>query len=1435
MLPGWRLIAMLYWLRIVFGLLCLICTKSGFAHLEFERLSMGDGLAQSSIQGMAQDRHGYLWFGTQYGLSRYDGYRFETYRHRPGDPHSLSDSEITDLSLAADGRFWVATRNGLNRFDPDSGRSERYYLEDPQAAAPGTSLIREIIGQAGTGELFVRLQEGLAVLEPASSSLQRISFEMPLSELGLKGTAGLVDGSDQLWVLNDAGLWRRDQENGVLARLDGVRPARSRYPPAGLAETSAGQIAVVVDSGLMLIKPGRVPSTRLVRPLDHGFDVDGFDAVVATGDGSLWLTRGTHFFRYDPARGRLQKIYEGASRGANDDIAIKLKAVELGEGDYWFASQYGVSRWSESRQRLENFVHDPRNDQSIPATLRSTPYSLFVDEDRTLWIGSELDGVARRPYLARRFDHLIDQSPPGSVPFAGQNVVRGLAETQVDGRDHVWVGLDSAGIRQYERVYEGRYELVRIFHSEAPPLQRLPGNEISTLALDPVSGNLWVGQGRNLVVIDTRRGEVLRSNALDSQPGIDQIESLLFSRDAQRLWIAHAAVNEFELGADRLTLGDCPNGAFLSELGQRALLELDGGRLIVAGRDGFSLVEFHCSRADRALQSRIFPMPGVREIHGLARGAGDSFWVGTRQSGLALVELQTGLRAPKLTWFDSETGLVDDAIHAILREDSSRLWLSSNQGLMRFDPALGDLRHFTPPDGVQHFEFNRGVVHRGESGYFYFGGINGVNAFRPEAINILRQAPRLRLSGLRVNGQPQDDPLRTPETVDLAWDENDLDVSFVGLHSAAPDRHRYQYWLEGLDETWREPGFQRQVRYAGLDNGRYRLWARAANSDGVWSDDTLLLVATVQPPPWATAWALLCYLLVGLLLLVVFWLLAHRRQRQLEIDVRERTRELTDQQSLVRAQAQELERALESRTTFFANVSHEFRTPLTLIGASLDDLGRRLPDAPPLTRARSYLDRLVRLVDQLLNLSELQAHPLSEPGHPWSISTVLGFIVRSFEPLAQQRGIRFSAEIEEHCLTACSQHHVEQVALNLISNALKYSPPDAVVTVTLRTLGEGLCLTVEDSGPGIDPMEHEAIFERFHRSEEARTSGNAGAGIGLALVRETVDALGGRIELESAPGQGSRFRVMLPGEHFPNLLIPPQSMDRKALDLEVAQLSPLPPPEGLGLAAEDKDPGLILIVEDQPEIRAYLAESLSNEWRVIEAADGQQGLQRARQDQPDMILSDVMMPGLDGFQMLARLRDDLATSHIPVLLLTARHDRDSRMKGLTLSADEFLGKPFEIAELRLRLRRMRDNRRRMQRYLMDRGALPEAAPDAGRTPDLSARDQALLESLNDWLGQVLDQVEVTVEDMASAVAMETRTLQRKLRALTGQTPSEFIRHYRLQRAIELLLGSDRSVHDIALSCGFSSPQSFSRTFSREYGQPPDRWRRNRGPADQRAD
>lgn len=1414
---------------VLTGVVLILLACAVQAELRFERLSMADGLSQSSISAMVQDRDGYLWFGTQYGLNRYDGYRFRTYRHDPDDPDSLSSSAVTDLLLTRTGHLWVATRDGLNRLEPRSGKNERFGVPPAsQVGEVGWTRV-DIIGETSDGRLFLRLARSVAVWDPSAQAIERVPFEDFLTEEQSRSINGVLDSDERLWVANAGGLWRMDSERLVLQRVDGDRLSSTEFSQRLLAATGSGTIALALDHGLALFNAQSAERIGLVSPSRRGAESDRIDALEVTSDGSLWLTVDQSVVRFRPDRDEWQVVWDHPSRLSGSGQAIKLGVAEISAGEVWLATQHGLANWQANVPEVQVFRHEPTNDGSIPSTLSTAAYSLFVDQHETLWIGSQLGGLARLPAHAMRFEHIQDTNDSGSIPFAGHNVIRGIAESEVDGNEHLWLGLDSAGLRQLRRQADGSYEWVQSFHASASPDQGLPGNQVWALAADPLSDQVWAGIDTNLVMLDERSGKVMDVMEVHPDRHTGRIHALLFSADGARFWVGHSqGVEEIHLDAARRRLPQYNERAHLPGLYVINLLELPDGRLAAGGQHGVGTVNVDDPEKSRLLLSTSSTSLSNLEVFGLAANVDGGLWIGTRENGLAHLSLMEGPGEPAVRWYDGDDGLIDETIYAILPEPGGRLWLSSNRGLMRFDPANGEVRHFTPPDGIQHYEFNNAVAHIGPSGRFYFGGINGVNAFHPESIRVLAEAPQVRLDSVLVNGQPRELESVEAASLTLNHSQNDLEATFVGLHSADPERHRYQYQFQGLDESWRDSGFQRQIRYAGLSPGTYRLIVRASNSDGVWSDDTLLLTATIRPPPWRTAWAYLAYVLIFGLVLALIWFMARRRQRVLELEVQSRTAELTQQQAVIRKQARQLARLLESRTVFFANVSHEFRTPLTLIKASLDRLEEDGGDSEAIARGRRYLGRVLRLVDQLLNLSAIQAGKVGQEERQWSVTAVLEFIVASFRSLADQQGIRLDEDIAPDCVTRCGQQQVEQIILNLISNALKYSPGGASVSVKLRPVAEGLCLEVADTGPGIDLDKQEQIFERFHRLESAQLGDREGAGIGLALVRETTEALGGRISLDSSPGRGSRFTVILPGRQSDSSVPVIGLADPDALNLETSLVIPESLTSDVERSLEDGQPDgreTVLVVEDNPDLRAYLAEILAPDWHVLSARDGQEALEIARREGPAVVVSDLMMPRMDGFQLLAALRKDLATSHIPILLLTARQDQATRLKGLMLSADDFLGKPFDGRELLIRLRRIRDNRQRLRQHLL-RSSNGAAELDDTALPDISERDRALLASVEKWLERHAAESQVSVEQLADALALEKRTLQRKLKALVGKTPTDYIRHFRLQRAMRLMLESDRSINDIALSCGFSSPQAFSRMFSRQYGESPDRWRQN---------
>ncbi len=1400
----------------------------GAGDVHFQRISLDEGLTQSSIGAMAQCSDGYMWFGTQYGLNRYDGYTFKPYRHDPEDPDSLSNSAISQLKCHDPGRLWVATRDGLNLFDTHTGKARHFYWPQAHELRDGRSRIR-IEGRDDDGVLYL-VTDGIAGrLTGEDGEVEIIPFERTLDHRERIPSTSLVDDDGRFWLLNPAGLWRLDTARMELVKVRTFEfVVRDGREVVLLDQTTQGQLALATRAGLMLIDPDAPEQSRAIRPSQHGHADDGIEGLVSSEDGSVWMVLDTVLVRYQPDDDHWQEVLDVGERLAVQRGTMQLQLVEDQQGNYWLNAFNGVGRWLSESERVQWFHHQPQDHRSIPPTLHSRGYKLLVDEFGTVWIGSQLGGLAYFSPHAQRFEHVRDASAPDAIPYAGHNIVRGIAEQLLDDREYLWSSIDAAGLRLQRRRPDGRYDWVKSFHAEGARHARLPDDRVWDVAIDPVDDALvWALERRHLVGIDARTKRVVATVPIDLVAGGGRAKTMRFSSDGSVLWLGTSkGLKKFHFGQDRTRPQACSQGPRLVDQRIYNLLETPEGSVLVAGRHGLGLVSFHGEPMELFFDHQRLGVGAGTEFYGLAEHSDKGFWVGTSASGLGHLRLDGHANGqPSIQWFGSDQGLVDETIYAILVEDDGRVWLSSNRGLMRFDAQSGSVRHFTPPDGVQHFEFNNAVATVGQSGRFYFGGINGINVFRPESIERLSQPPRIKPQEVLVNGRPVAlDPDGETELV-LPHDRNDLEVTFVGLHFADPSRIRYAFMLDGLDSEWSPPGTQRRVRYAGLSPGDYQFLARAANSDDVWSERQQLFSASIRPPPWKTTWAYLAYGLATFLIVALAYGAHHKRRRVLEAEVRDRTHEIEQQQALLREQAVELRDALEARGRFFANISHEFRTPLTLIQSSIEDLEAKGAEPEAIERARRYSKLLLDLVDELLDLSRLRAMKGSAMDEPWALSSVVTFTVDAFRHTARKRGLELRADVEQGWWTYCSREHVEKILLNLLANAVKFTSSGDFIEVRLGADGSDAVVEVIDSGPGIPAEEQEAVFVQLHRSADAVRDGIDGNGLGLALVREMVQAMGGTVVLESKPGRGSRFRVVLPALHDPSRRSeeaalrrhPEIVVDPRHISSQEGEV------ESMGDDSKSAAGETVLVVEDNRDLLDYLGHSLGREWRVLAAADGQQGLDLANQHHPDLVVSDIMMPKLDGFELLKALRSNPETSHIPVLLLTARQDRESRLQGLALSADDFMAKPFDVEELGVRIRSMLANRERLRHHLLNESTFQEMEEAEGQ-PDLVRRDRELIDLINRTLADRLSDPAFDVAALSNSVAVERRTLQRKLKALTGMTPAAYIRHFRLKSACRLLVETDRSITEVAAACGFSSPQSFSRVFKKRFHDSPEQWR-----------
>lgn len=1399
----------------------------------FDSLARDQVLSQSSVHALAQDRKGYLWIGTQAGLDRYDGYRIRSWKSDADDPHTLSHGFVTDLLVAGDGTLWVGTVRGLDRLDPDTGTLTRLPVQLRDGSRTSGDIDAGSLVEDGNGEIYatglnparpLRWRPGRPTLEPVD-----VAGRFAPSEESGNHRALTRDRAGRIWLAGRTGLWRLNREADRFEQILQVEP-EDRFPVVTEHVVAAGPgngVTYASARGLFIIDPGADPPIRHLRPSRHGFASDEARAVATDALDALWFTAPGVLGRLD-RNGRWQRFDQPALAQADRENrgAHMLHVERTPDGDFWLAGLFGLLRFDPESGRMHRYRHDPNDPSSPPPTVAENGYRIFLDRFGTLWIGGHLGGIARLPPHSERFVHVRDETPSDT----NRNIVRAIAEQRLGEREFVWAANQNHGVTAWERLGPKAYRRATRYE---------PGGEISRIgvvrdiAIDPADDSVWLAGTLGLGRVQTA-GDSIAVVEFPSEPAPAALRALRFTGPGRA--VAAGAANGrsmiwlLDATGDRpsirrtLTAPEEPRSHPIFHVAERA-----NGDLIATYGDGILLLDPESGKVARHVPGLYPRREAARPLFMLAPDDNGGFWAGTRGAGLLHIRF-IGPDQPVFSRITAEDGLPDETVYAILPDATGKLWLSTNRGIVRFDPDARSFNQYTPGDGLQGWEFNHTVGHIGASGRYYFGGVFGWNVFDPGRVRPLLQPPELDLTGVYVDDRPVavGPDGRLPP---LSHHRNRLVIDYAGLHFAAPDRIRYQYRLDGVDDDWIDAGATPQARYASLTPGKYRFEVRAANLDGIWSSAEELLRFEILRPPWATPWAWALYAAAAGVLVLTVLAQQKRKRHRLQRLVDQRTEELRQQNELVDHQARQLEAALKARTTLFANVSHEFRTPLTLIQASIDRLAVA-PDPGAVATARRYSGRLLRLVEQLLDLSRLRLGRAPRPEPQWRLDSVVSQTIEAFRPVADERRIALETRINGAWHTECPQDLVEKILLNLLSNAIKFTPAGGRVTVSLEPSGNDAELAVTDTGPGIAQADQERIFERFYRAESAETDHTVGAGIGLALAFESARAAGGRLNLDSAPGRGSRFSVTLPAERpAAGSLQRPPDTDVERQELDVATLLATTPADTARSRRADttSTAETLLVVEDNPDLRQYLADALSDRWHVVLAADGREGLEQAREVQPDLIVSDLMMPHVDGFEMLTALRTNIDTSHIPVLMLTARQDDDTRLKAFTLSADGFLAKPFRIDELKARLAQMIVQRERVQAWA--RGQRTDA-PRPGDGDDVEApvdaiseRDRRMLEALERWLAESYADPQLDISAMAEVVHVTPRTLQRKLKSLLGQSPAHFIRDFRMARARELLRDTDRTVTEIALAVGYASSQYFSRAFRQVHGRPPETWRK----------
>ncbi len=1368
-------------LRTAFFLLLLCLARLQAQTPAMEAISIEQGLSQGFISGMAQDEDGFLWFTTSNGLNRYDGYEFKVFRNDPYDSLSIGDNGL--FSVAACGEFLWLMPSALqfNIFHRATQRAFPVPIDLSQLQ----EFLKVVPEKKNAVWLLIKMNDDqkLFQLRWRQDFMAQVKKGVPLKKLfqwqeiasGVQDMA-LSEDEQQLWILGKDKLTVRELSTGA------TRPIP--LPPD--------------------MKNLQWERNQLL----------GNVSIVPDMAGAAWLYAHNQLARYD---GQQWKVFP----------------FQFAVNGLLHADRKGRLIWLRADKMVYGFQMERMPDAP---TVQDADYSLLVpeqaicgltDRDGNLWLGTNTWGL-------RKF------SPRRSIfknYFAGHSY---YAAPIFDHRGHAWLGEPGRG------TMSGG--VMNLSNGEFTTFSKLGLFVQSNEALRIVKGEndrMWIATGNGWNLPGGKIDPVLIEYSLKDGPiNIIPFPASFYSpvrfemiyQAPGQIWLAnHYQLMRFDIATRTFSIFEMPqppkglSGIF-------AFVKTPDGAWWAGTPNGlwkaqpnekgnFTFSMLRTNPADRNslpgnVVKSLLPDPEHPNL----------LWIGTSDNGMTCLDISQN----RFTHYNTENGLPDNTVYGIVpepvtgKQKSRAFWISTNRGLARFNPQNANFQYFFKSDGLQENEFNTYAHGATPSGELIFGGINGFTIFNPADISVSGRLPLVRITNLRINGKtigprsPDDilsQDISLTQRITLQYRQNSLQLSFAADDYTNPGRNQFAFYLEGAETEWAHRGFEHSAQYLNLAPGRYVFHVKAANSDGIWNETPVSLIIVISPPWYLTGWAYGLYAL----------LLAGAGYAFYRVQLRRK---------LERAEADRLKEMDEFKSRFFTNISHEFRTPLTVILGVTEQLNTEV--APALQSKTNLVHRsgknLLRLVNQILDLAKLESNTLKINYVQGDVQTYLRYITESLHSLANAQNVMLRVERKEaEIVMDYDPERLLQIVHNLLSNAIKFTPSGGRVTIhtALRnTEGtEHLELRVSDTGVGIPPEDLPHLFDRFFqaRNQEFATSG--GTGIGLSLTKELVKAMGGRISVQSEVGKGSTFIVELPvRKDSERLAVGSEQLAVGSRQLAVGgeQLavggghvlrevsdSPLTP-HSSPLAPHPS----LLIIEDNPDVVEYLRACLESEYQLEYAYNGRAGIEKALEIIPDIVISDVMMPEKNGFEVCETLKYDERTSHIPIVLLTAKATVEDRISGLQRGADAYMAKPFHRNELMAVLGNLIELRQKLQqRYASAQAALPPA-PDAG-----VQMEDAFLLRFRHIVEARLDDSSLTGEDVCRRLGMSYSVVYRKLSALTGRSLNVYIRLIRLQKAAELLSDLSLSVSEIAYQTGFNDPKFFSRVFAEEFKATPTEFRK----------
>ena len=1460
----------IYCLAFLIVLISLAPLYAQEKKIRFQYITSDQGLTHNMVDCMLLDSKGFMWFGTWNGLNRFDGYNFTFYKRDSRNPGSLSGNFIYDLAEDKEGNIWVGTENGLNVSLYQYDTFIHYNVNNPSVASISSNRIQAVFYDT-RGFLWVGTDKGLDKLTIGANGqiLDFYHFYQSGNTSGLtynSVTSIFKDHKGNMWIGTSNGLNMIDGNTGLVTHLysDPSDPGTlSSNVINSIFQDRKGTIWIGTTNGLnrLDIVSGKF-SSWFHNPADPGSLIHNtVMSIIEDLEGNLIVGTLGGLGIYNEQKGKFDNFtsFSNSNYSLNNEFVNCL--LSTSDGNIWIGTERGgINKFNIHQNKFEFFENEINNQNSLSHNKVNSIY----EDDQYIWIGTAGGGLNQYKKSTKQFFHYRYNS--GETSSLASDFVSSLFR---DKYGNLWIGTWGGGLHLFNGNRTGEGKLIR-YQNDLSDTNTLVNNFVACITEDRF-GNLWIG---TLGGID-RYNPVKRKfeHFVAGYQGkiIDRVGCLLFDQN-DNLWIG-TQIGLYKVQSVQSGMIDCRNSSIQYFTNVPLNPESISGNYIIS----------MC--ADK---------------HG-------NIWFGTYGNGLNLLKKEyTKNNEPRFINYTEADGMCNNIVFGILEDNSGNLWISTDNGLSRFNVENKIFKNYYTGDGLQSNQFYWSASYKDPDGKMYFGSMNGLNAFYPDSLldHPLHQMTVIndfKIFNKSVSvGQKYYNTAILKKSIFhtdhliLSYRIKEFSFEFTSMNYIQPEKTLYAYKMQGFNDNWTYVDSKRRfASYTNLRGGDYTFQVMSSQ-DGKWDSEPKKLYVTIVPPVWDNSWfrIVFSFLILSVIILYIrYRTYALKKQKQkLESLVKDRTAKIEEQkiellaqaenlkesyfqlekrQELIEGQKQQLEiqntQILEKRDklinlnkkvqevnqqqlNFFTYISHEFRSPLTLIITPLEQIIRDKKAETLIVNKLQLVyrnaQRLLHLINQLMDIRKVETGKIELKTGWGDLVKFIHGISESFTGLAIQREIKFGVSSATTILELYFDRDiVENIIYNLLSNAFKYAPDHGEIKLDIEPVTEDdvpeneiavidkhnykhlgiksyVKICVSDSGPGIPVDKIRDIFRRFYRLPSNHKV--QGSGIGLYLTKEMVKAHKGLLYVSSIIGKGSSFSVFLPRNR--DYLLPDEIISDQRIIQESEQTRPqIPLAENAKysevlhsdevLDRKNKLP-LLLLVDDNPELTVYLKSHLNHSYQMLTAENGKEGFEKASEYSPDLIISDIMMPEMDGLEFCSLVKNDIHTSHIPVILLTARAEVEHFIEGLETGADDYIAKPFNISLLEVKIRSLIENRVKLRKlYMLNLVTVP-------RELTTTRPDESFLRKTLYIIEQKVADREFGVQKLTEELGVSRSLLHKKLTAIVGVSANDFITTVRLKKSALLLMEGKMNISEIAFSLGYNDPKYFSRCFKKQFGKPP---------------